>query len=198
MVAVLDDPRVDPSPSVWMNIANEPVRHYTVEIRDSVHGHALVTVIEIASPTNKRSGPDRKAYEAKQNEILNSDTSLIELDLLRGGRPVIGGPLVIEAVRQLQPRPDYLVSISRAWQRRAEFQYQLFPITLEDVLPCIEVPLSEGCPEVPIDLQYVFRLVYYHGPYARGAVDYSQPPDPPVRPDLTEWMTAQADKLAIM
>jgi hypothetical protein len=33
----------------------------------------LVTLIEIASPANKRPGPDRRAYEAKQQEILDND-----------------------------------------------------------------------------------------------------------------------------
>ena len=48
-------------------------------------GAALVTLIEIASPSNKRPGPDRRSYEAKQQDILQSDTSLVEIDLLRSG-----------------------------------------------------------------------------------------------------------------
>ena len=101
-----------------MDFGNEPLRHFSVEVRDSAHGHSLVTLIEIASPTNKRSGPDQRAYEAKQQEILESDTSLVELDLLRSGRPVIGGPRAVEAIWELDPRPDYLIAINRAWQRR--------------------------------------------------------------------------------
>ena len=98
-------------------LPNEPLRHHFVEIRDASRGHALVTLIEIASPTNKRPGPDRRAYEAKRREILDSDTSLIELDLLRGGQPLIARPLVIEAAARLEPRPDYLVAVNRAWKR---------------------------------------------------------------------------------
>jgi len=187
-LALLEEPRVASSPSVWVRIPNEPLRHDFVEIRDAARGHALVTLIEIASPTNKRPGPDRRAYEAKQQEILGSDTSLIELDLLRGGQPLIGGPLVIEAAAGLEPRPDYLVAVNRAWQRGAELQYQLFPVRLEESLPCIPVPLREGQAETPLDLQYVFQRAYDSGPYARGAVDYDQPPDPPVRLELTGWL----------
>ncbi len=167
---------------------DEPLRHHFVEIRNAVRGHALVTLIEIASPTNKRSGPDRRAYESKRQEILDSDTSLIELDLLRTGQPLIGGPMVIEAASRLEPRPDYLVAVNRAWQRGPDLQYQLFPIRLEESLPCIAVPLREGEAEPPLDLQYVFRQAYDRGPYSRGAVDYDGLPDPPVRPDLAEWM----------
>jgi hypothetical protein len=193
-LALAEEPRVACSPSVWMRIPNEPLRHHFVEIRDVARGHALVTLIEVASPTNKRLGPDRRAYEAKQQEILDSDTSLIELDLLRGGKPLIGGPMVIEAVARLEPQPDYLVTVNRAWQRGAELQYQLFPVRLEERLPCITIPLREGEAEPPLDLQYVFQQAYDGGPYARGAIDYDRPPDPPVRPDLADWMKARLDR----
>jgi hypothetical protein len=96
--------------------------------------------------------------------------------------------LVIEAAARLEPRPDYLVTVNRAWQRGAEFQYQLFPIRLEESLPCILVPLREGVAEPPLDLQYVFQQAYDGGPYSRGEVDYDGPPDPPLRPELAEWL----------
>lgn len=193
-LAVVDRPRTEVSPSVRMRIPNEPLRHHFVEIRDGSRGHALVTLIEIASPSNKRGGPDRHTYETKQQEILDSDTSLVELDLLRAGRPLIGGPLIIESADRLEPRPDYLVAVSRAWERGAKLDYELFPIRLEDPLPCIPVPLREGEQEVPLDLQYAFNHVYESGPYARGAVDYSSPPDPPVRPELDSWLADCLDR----
>jgi hypothetical protein len=193
-VAVLDQPRTTVSPSVSMRVSDEPLRHHFVEIRDASRGHALVTLIEIVSPSNKRPGPDRRAYEAKQREILDSDTSLIELDLLRGGEPVVGGPELIEAASHLEPVPDYLLLVSRAWQRGAYMDYDLFPIRLEDSLPCIPVPLREGEREVPLDLQYALNQAYDAGPYARGAVDYDVPPDPPVRPELTDWLRGCLDR----
>jgi len=190
-LALLVEPRVELSPSIWMNFSNEPLRHHFVEIRDAVGGHALVTLIEIASPTNKRPGPDRRAYEAKQQEILASDTSLVELDLLRGGQPLIGGPLLVDAACKLEPRSDYLVVINRGWQRGAGSHHQLFPVRIEDPLPCIPVPLREGEPEIPLDLQYTFQRVYDAGPYARGAVDYSRPPVPPLRPEMANWLVSR-------
>jgi hypothetical protein len=192
--AVADRARTDLSPSVRMRVLNEPLRHHFVEIRDGARGHALVTLIEIASPSNKRPGPDRRSYEAKQQDILQSDTSLVEIDLVRAGERLIGGPLIIEAAGRLEPRPDYLVGVSRAWERGPKLDYELFPIRLEDPLPCIPVPLREGEPEVPLDLQYVFNQVYAGGPYARGAVDYGVPPDPPVRPELADWLSGCLDR----
>jgi uncharacterized protein DUF4058 len=186
--AVVDQPRTELSPSVRMKVPNEPLRHHFVEIRDASRGHALVTLIEIVSPTNKRPGPDRRAYEAKQREIQNSDTSLIEVDLLRGGEPLVGGPAIVEMTCRLEPRPDYLIAVDRAWQRGAELDYELFPTRLEESLPCIPVPLREGEAEVPLDMQYVFLQAYDGGPYARGAVNYDEPPDPPVPPQSADWL----------
>jgi hypothetical protein len=188
-VAVLDQPRTDVSPSVRLRVSHELPRHHFVEIRDASRGHILVTLIEIVSPSNKRPGPDRRGYEAKQREILDSDVSLIELDLLRTGDAVAGGPALIESVSRMSPVPDYLITVNRAWQRGADLDFELFPIGLAEPLPCIAVPLREGEPEVPLDVQYTFNQVYDAGPYARGAVDYGGPPDPPLGPDLTDWLT---------
>lgn len=56
-----------------------------LEVRDVVTG-AAVTVIEILSPSNKLS--DRDEYERKRLKILASGTSLVEIDLLRSGKPM--------------------------------------------------------------------------------------------------------------
>jgi len=193
-LAVAGRPRTDLSPSVRMRVFHEPLRHHFVEIRDASRGHVLVTLIEIASPSNKRPGPDRRTYEAKQQEILQSDTSLVELDLLRAGEPLVGGPVVVESSGRLEPRPDYVVGVSRAWQRGAKLDYELFPVRLEEPLPCIPVPLREGEPEVPLDVQYVFNQAYDGGPYARGAVDYGAPPAPPLRPEQADWLAGCLDR----
>jgi hypothetical protein len=186
--AVIDRPRSDQSPSVRIVVPNEPMRHRFVEVRDGSRGHQLVTLIEIVSPSNKRPGPDRRAYESKQKEILESDTSLIEIDLLRGGLPLVGGPRVVETLGRLQPPADYLIGVSRAWLRGATLDYELFAIQLQDPLPCIPVPLRQGDSEIPLDLQYTFEQIYADGPYARGAIDYQVPPDPPVPPHLESWL----------
>lgn len=67
--------------------------HTFVEVRDPTHGHRLVTLLEIASPSNKRPGQDRKAYLRNQREVLDSDANLIELDLLRSGERLVGPAL---------------------------------------------------------------------------------------------------------
>ena len=74
-------------------------------------------LIEIASPTNKHPGQDRNEYLRKQAEVLASDASLVELDLLRGGRRLLAAPELEGVLLQLQPAPDYLVTVNRSWKR---------------------------------------------------------------------------------
>ena len=46
----------------------------------------VVTVLETLSPANKRPGGDgRREYLKKREEVLQSPSHLVEIDLLRGG-----------------------------------------------------------------------------------------------------------------
>lgn len=163
-------------------------RHQFVEIRDGTRNHKLVALIEIASPSNKRPGDDRAAYQRKQAEVLASDASLIELDLLRSGQRLLPAAKLAEYVAEVHPRPDYLVTVSPAWLRAGEgLGYHLYPVGLRDPLPCLPVPLREGDAEVLLDLQYAFNQAYDGGPYRRGAVDYAEPAEPPLSDKDTTW-----------
>jgi Protein of unknown function (DUF4058) len=117
-VAVLANPRREISTSVEVTAHLEKIRHAFVEIRDSSRGHKLITLIEILSPSNKRRGPDRKAYAHKQQEVLESDANLIELDLLRGGRRILRELNLETTIAALEPQPTYLALVNRSWQRR--------------------------------------------------------------------------------
>lgn len=166
-----------------------------VEIRDSRRGHEVVTVIEIVSPSEKRASRAREKFLQKRREVLGSATSLVELDLLRGGRHLWtpDGPLVAE-FSLLDPVPDYTAILSRSWQRDERRRLQLFPIYLQRLLPVIPIPLRESEAEVPLDLQYVFQQVYDSGPYSRGAVNYDEPPNLPLREDLQHWAAERIEQ----
>jgi hypothetical protein len=58
--------------------------------------------------------------------LRTSDASLVEVDLLRTERPVVGGPHAIHSLNELKPVPDYLVIVSRAWRHGSRFGHQLF------------------------------------------------------------------------
>jgi Protein of unknown function (DUF4058) len=187
-VAVLDGPRTEISESSTVTVSSEPLRHAFVEIRDPARGHELITLLEIVSPNNKQGGPDREAYLRKQQEVLESTANLMELDLLRAGTRLVTNHELIMHIAMAGAQPDYLVLINRSWARKGHWSdYQVFRAVLTSMLPVIPVPLREGQKEVPLDLQYVLNRAYDNGPYRRGAVDYTQPPQPPLPDTLTTW-----------
>jgi Protein of unknown function (DUF4058) len=180
------------SASVEVIVAAEALRHQVVEIRDASRGHKLITLIEIVSPSNKRAGVDRRAYLRKQREVLESDASLVEIDLLRAGERLLPNAELEAYLIGLDPQPAYLVLVNRAWCRPGvEMAYQLFAVSLREVLPCIAIPLREGEDEVKLDLQWIFNQAYDRGPYRRGAVDYEGDPEPPLAPDDMQWVYQQ-------
>ena len=130
-----------------------------LEVRDR-QGRELVTVIELLSPSNKRSGDDREQYLAKRRELLRSPAHLVEIDLLRGWNPM---------PQEGRPDCDYSVMVSRAEKRRAA---DFWPIRLRDRLPIIPVPLRTPDAAAAVDLQEVLHRAYdgpgyehfiYHG-----------------------------------
>jgi hypothetical protein len=174
---------------VVVRISCPPFRHTFVEIRDSSRGHRLVTLIEIVSPSNKRPGEDRRNYQDKQREILDSDASLLEIDLLRSGRPVYAHPGLEDQIAAFDPVHDYLVLVNRAWRRIGDVaEYEVHPIVLTNPLPVVGVPLNQGMPDIVLDLQRTFSQTYDSGPYDRGAVDYDDAPEPPLDPARMRWL----------
>ena len=103
-----------------------------IEVRKS-DTRQLVTTIELLSPANKYSGPDRDAYLAKRRRyLLAGNANFVEIDLLRGGPR-----LPLEGL----PSCDYYALVARA-ERRPEVG--VWPIQIRDPLPTISVPLLPG------------------------------------------------------
>lgn len=182
---VLELPRAESSPGIDFRLMSDTLRHRFVEIRNSARNHKLVTRIEIVSPSNKLPGDDRRAYERKQQEILASDASLIEIDLLRSGRRLLPYPELRFEVGRLAA--DYLVMLNRGPGREGyRIGFTAYPVPLREPLPCIPVPLLEPDPDVLLDLQYAFNRVYAEGPYTR-MIDYRVDPDPPLDGEDATW-----------
>ena len=145
-----------------------------VEIRDR-RSRELVTVIEVLSPSNKQSGSPRDQYLAKRQELLDSKASLVEIDLLRGGKPM-----------PLDDLPDrayvYSVLVSRVEDRpKAGF----WSIGLHDRLPIIPVPLRAPANDARLDLQEALNHVYDVSGYEDYI--YSGVPDPPLDGKDQDW-----------
>ena len=64
--------------------ATDVERHSYLEIRDR-RTRELITVIELLSPSNKQTGPDREQYVSKRKQLIYSNVHFVEIDLLRGG-----------------------------------------------------------------------------------------------------------------
>jgi len=152
---------------------SEEVPLLSVEIRDMAQ-RRLVTLLEILSPVNKR-GEGAREYAERRMELLQTQTHLLEIDLLRQGRRI---PLLGE----LPPAP-YYVYLSRAPRRPFT---QIWPISLREPLPTVPVPLLPPDPDVPLDLQAAVRACFDLVGYER-LLDYSGPPPPP---ELDEEDTA--------
>lgn len=146
-------------------------------VRDS-KSNAVVTVVELLSPSNKASGADRDKYLEKRGEVLTSAAHFVELDLHRGGKRM--------PVRAL-PECDYYALVSRAWERP---RIGLWPVSLRDPLPAIPVPLHRGDPEPLVSLKQVLDRTYDDAGYARRI--YQTPPEPPLAGADTDWATALA------
>jgi hypothetical protein len=152
----------------------ETVQERYLEIREASTG-AVVTSIEVLSPTNKKPGAGRQAYERKRMRVLASQTHLVEIDLLRRGEP-------LPTIGALPS--DYRVLVSRSWARPAA---QLYAFGVCQRLPVVKVPLKPGEAEVELDLQEVLDGVMRRGRY-HLAIDDSVPPDPPLREADLRWL----------
>lgn len=172
-----------PDAPVLVSLPPEEVRQGFVEIVDLVEGARVVTIIEVLSPANKAAGKDHDQYRRKQEEILASPVSLVEIDLLRQGVHT----LMVPEARLISLQPwHYLAAISRATQRDV---IAVYPINLRQRLPRIIIPLTAPDPDAVLDLQAVFERAYENGAYA-DLIDYTRPPKSPLSPDDAGWADA--------
>ncbi len=142
-----------------------------VQIRDT--DGRLITVIEVLSPTNKL-GTGRAVYLQKQHDYLSAGVNLVEIDLLRIGRPAF----LEDDLKMLRPEEGtrYLVAATRAvrpWRR------ELYYCPLRARLPAVRVPLRATDLDAPLDLQPMIDRVYRTGRYWQiSRREVSAPPLP--------------------
>jgi hypothetical protein len=142
------------------------VKQRYLEVRE-MGTDAVITVIELLSPKNKRAGEGRTAYEKKRRLILGSETHLVELDLLRGAKPM--------AILGVRSASHYRILISRSQQRP---KADLYGIMLQQPLPSFPIPLKPDEAEPIVLLQAVFDQVCERARYDTR-IDYHQPVPPP-------------------
>ena len=146
-----------------------------LEVRDVETGEAI-TVIEILSPSNKME--DRARYERKRLQILRSMTNLVEIDLLRSGKPL---PMVGKT-----PPSHYRILISREWQRP---KAEVLLFNVRDSIPDAPIPLRQGESEPALPLNQILHDLYDQASYDLF-IDYQQPPVPPLEDKDAAWASA--------
>jgi Protein of unknown function (DUF4058) len=153
------------------------VKEGYLEVRE-VGTDILITTIEILSPTNKRAGKGREAYEEKREKVLLSRTNLVEIDLLRRGNPM---PII-----STNPPSDYRILVCRGNFRHSA---DLYPFDLPDVIPSFPLPLRAEDTEPIINLQALLNDVYDLYGYDL-VVDYHTEPVLKLREDDAAWSDA--------
>lgn len=171
-------------PAVVVKVHNDPRKETFLEIYQIQDPHAkLVCSIEMLSTANKTGGSKGQAlYLLKQEEVLNSRTHLVEIDLLRGGKHTTAVPQE-DAVAKAGSF-DYHVCCHRF---DIPDEFLVYPIRLQDRLPLVRIPLL-GDQHVSLDFQEVFEQSYADGPYRRRINYGKDKPVPPLRPDQKKWM----------
>ena len=163
---------------VVIETTEEEIREPYIEIIEPAAGNRLVTAIEVLSPDNKIPGLGRRNYLRKRNELLKSRAKLVEIDLLRIGKPTLR---TTKADLARLPRWRYLAIVKRRPKR-----HEVYAIALEKRLPKIAIPLAKGDPDIALDLQAAFARVWEEGPYPT-LLNYDAPPPGEMSADEIAW-----------
>ncbi len=151
------------------------IREGYLEIREVATGN-VVTVIEVLSPTNKRTKEGRNAYLEKRQQILGSYTNLVEIDLIRIGEKM---PILTNI-----PDTDYGILVVRYYRLPSA---QLFAFTVRETIPNFPIPLQENEEEIEVNLQDIFLGIYERARFDL-TLDYNQNPVPDLSVKHREWM----------
>lgn len=158
-------------------LLDDPVER-SIQIVDS--SGALITAIELLSPTNKEDERARAAYRRKQRTLQEGGVNLVEIDLLYDGGHVVRAPAHHFGDHRDHP---YCVSVWRAEEPDRALAY---PIGWRRRLPKIPIPLRKEDTDARLDLQPVLDEVYLKSRYAY-LIRYDSEPRPPLPPAEEIW-----------
>ena len=154
----------------------ELVRETYLEVR-LAQTHAVIAVLELLSPANKRPGEGRQQYERKRLQVLTTCPHWVEIDLLRGGEP-----MAVDT-RGQNIASHYRILIGRAEQRP---RAMLLPCNVRHLIPSFRLPLQPGDDEPLVDLNHLLHLLYGGAGYDLR-INYQSPTDPPLEEEEAMW-----------
>ncbi len=160
------------TPTIGTLPMTEEVKHRYLTVRD-VETREVITAIEVLSYANKRQ-PGRTKYLEKRQGILRSRTNLVEIDLLRGGKP-----LPMQGARDT----DYRIVVSRSYQRP---HAALYLFDLQEEIPNFPIPLRRNEDEPVLPLNEIIHKLYDIGAYDM-LINYKKRPEPPLSKENELW-----------
>lgn len=138
----------------------------------------LVTVLEVLSPTNKKTKRARREYLDRRRELLGSGVNFVEIDLLRSGQAM--------PPQKAELTSDYRILIFRPRHGRA---VHLYGFSYGDEIPRIPIPLLPEDPEPSLNLNEILHSAYDRAGYDLR-IDYHKPPRPRLRQHDRAWVEA--------
>lgn len=151
----------------------EEVTERYLEIREVKTGK-VITAIEILSPKNKKTGEGKEADLRKRRQVLQTETHLIEIDLLRINPSFLYHQTLTS---------DYRILISRSHDRPDAV---LYSFSVCDGIPDIPILLRLNESEPILDLQTILHQIYQRGRYD-PTIDYDRLPKPALSEADQEW-----------
>src|SRR5438445_8122164 len=146
---------------LFTSIMREEHHEEYIEIRQRSDAR-LVTLVDVVSPANKMTDGGRQAYLEKRREGKSTGASLVEIDLVIQGQPML------DYSREGLPDWDYAVTVTRATQPE---RFEIYTATLQKRLPRFRMPLAADDRDTVLDLQAAFTRCYDQGGFA-SRIDY--------------------------
>jgi hypothetical protein len=146
----------------------------------------LITVIEVTSPANKTSS-GRATFEQKVANFLHGGVSVMEIDLIRGGR----------AARDARignwPEDPCQIIVDRGSRTGLT---EVYPCPLREPIPVVRVPLRRGEPDAALDVQALIDRCYARGRYWK--LKYQQSPVPELGEADLIWAQARLREVGLL
>jgi hypothetical protein len=162
---------------LFTSIVREEHHEEFIEIRQRNNGR-LVTLVDAVSMANKTTPAGRQAYLEKRHESRSAGASLVEIDLVIQGQPLL------DYSREGLPDWDYAVTVTRTSQPD---RFEIYTATLQKRLPRFRLPLAGDDRDTVVDLQTAFTRCYDQGGFA-GQVNYQNEPTTTLTPDDRQWL----------
>ena len=162
---------------LFTSIQREEHQEEYIEIRQRSDGR-LITLLDMASPTNKTTERGRRVYLDKRDEAKRLHANLVEVDLVLQGQPLL------DYSRDGLPDWDYAVTVSRARQPE---RYEIYTATLQKKLPRFRLPLAADDRDHVLDLPIAFTKCYDQGDFATQ-IDYEREPSAPLNDEDKQWL----------